>query len=107
MTFEIKQVSEGAYRWPDNKMLPDGIIEDRRDFDMANAPYITGLAIEKTEDGLIVHGDRKLMGARQVGHEIEGYVSIKRKRKSAFSTSIVVLKRYKSGRDRAYKICAL
>ena len=80
--------------WPSDLTPPRGIRNGERPLQIqrASSPYIgaapkvSGLAVTQAAGGLEVWGDRTLLNNRQSGHEIEGYVSINGKRRSAFTS---------------------
>lgn len=48
---------------------------------------LEGLAVEKTSDGVIIHGMRSLFDLRESGYQMEGRVSIDGKKLRAFTSS--------------------
>ncbi len=73
--------------------LPDGVVKGERRFEIeTRGPWgivskVRGLAVRKTEDGIIVYGDRSLIGARESGYHMEGHVNVDGRRVSAFTAS--------------------
>ena len=84
--------------WPPDLPLPPDVDEhgDRR-FDIETGGMygtirkVVGLAIEKAEDGVLVHGDRCLLNAQESGYQLEGRVSIGGKKYRAFTASQMFL----------------
>ena len=79
--------------WPDDLPLPDGVIDGERRFEIETVgPWsivrkVRGLAVAKSDLGVMVHGDRSLDHAVQSGYQMEGRVSVAGKTRRAFTSS--------------------
>ncbi len=73
--------------------LPPGIHNHERRFDIeTRGPWniiskVRGLAVRKTDQGIMVYGDGNLLSPRESGYQMEGYVSVDGRRVSAFTSS--------------------
>ena len=52
---------------------------------------LEGLAVEHTPEGIIVHGVRSLLHPRESGYRTEGQISIRGKKRRAFTSSSLFL----------------
>lgn len=123
-SFEIH--SDGsAYRWPDDQPLPEGIVDGERKFQMEHEPggwarlfRVLGLAVMpvaiedrvtyKGTETYRVFGDRRLQRFRESGYQLEGHVSVEGKKRSAFTGSVLVVKRDpETGKDKLYNLACL
>ena len=110
-------VEEGAgtLRWPNDKPLPTGLDKDgNRRFDIetrgpwGTASKVTGLAIEPTSEGFLVHGDRSLGSPKESGYQMEGTVSIGGVKRSAFTSShLFVYRDTVTGEDTLHNFAVL
>jgi hypothetical protein len=97
--------------------LPEGIENGERHFDVSRFPAVRGLAVAtRTRDEALsykpalsyeVFGDRQLSGAKESGHEVEGYVSVAGQRRSAFTGSIQIVSKDETGADRLYNFAVI
>lgn len=108
----------GAFRWPTGVPLPDGIVDGERPYELERFPNVRGLAVEtRTLDDSVswkptlsyeVYGDRWLLDAKEVGFQLEGRVDVAGRRRSAFTGSILVVKRdNETGTDKRYHFAVL
>ena len=83
--------------WPDDLALPPGTKNGERRLEFqTRGPWqiiqrLSGLAVAKDEGGVRVYGDRSLLSPRESGYQMEGYVSVDGKRRSAFTSSQMFL----------------
>jgi hypothetical protein len=84
--------------WPTGKPFPvkidekgDSPFEIQTRGPWGTVSKIRGLAVEKTDRGLIVHGKRSLDKARESGYDMEGRVNIQGKSYRAFTSSQLFL----------------
>jgi hypothetical protein len=123
MTFDIEREG-GAFRWPDDKPLPEGTKDGERRLETeqekggwARLTSVRGLAVmsvalDNTEcyvstQTYRVLGDRNLLSFRESGYQLEGRVSIDGEKRSAFTGSILVIKKDETGKDKLYDLACL
>ena len=122
-TFEIHREG-GAFRWPDDQPLPEGTKDGERRFQMEQEPggwarlcKVRGLAVITTAvEDCVTHkasstyrvlGDRTLLSFRASGYELEGRVSVNGRKCSAFTGSVLIVKKDVDGKDRLYNLAVL
>jgi len=122
-TFEIEREG-GAFRWPDEMPLPEGTKDGERRFETQQEPggwarltKVRGLALITTaveDTGTYkssltyrVLGDRNLLSFRESGYDLEGRVSVDGKKRSAFTGSILVIKKDETGKDKLHNLAVL
>jgi hypothetical protein len=86
--------NDHSVKWPEDAgEFPGEIVDGKVHFVMETQGVwnqirkISALAVEKSEDGIIIHGERSLLNPTPSGYDMEGYVSISGKKFSAFTSS--------------------
>jgi hypothetical protein len=81
--------------WPNDVPFPAEIINSECRFDFETRGSImsrlTGIAVEKTENGVKVYGVRSLSRPRESGYRMEGRVSVGGESRRAFTSSQLFL----------------
>lgn len=75
--------------WPKGVPFPAPITngEVRFNFETRGLVKLEGIAVEKRDEGILVHGLRALTSPRESGYAHEGRVSVGGKRRRAFTSS--------------------
>lgn len=80
-------------QWPPELPFPKDAVNGARHLQMEHSPgpwcsltKIQALAVAKTEEGVVIHGDRNLQGLREDGYNHSGTVSVGGKRFRAFTS---------------------